>query len=328
MINLSGIKERRLETMQHVKFAQIWEEEQEHLARLASQVPEKGTIVEIGTAQGGTALIFNNVTADKKVKIFTVDINPSERAYKNLKNTNVEIIAKSSADFASIWRQKTDRKIDLLYIDGDHNFQYVFEDYNLWVQYLNTGGLVIFHDYDPIERGGLVHFGVRVCLDSIIKSKLLENPSHEYKLLFGRVKNPDKAQLKLSDCYSTFIEIGKQIIDIRDKIFSKSIKEGLETLKAHDIGFDSVQACYCIDYALKNNFEYLDVNTNNPNEFRRWTETLSIFEHAHGLSLFPDKTADIPAPSSPIAFSKYIAHEQTRLTILSQILKTFVEWSP
>lgn len=314
--------------MQNFSFAQLWKEERGELANIAASVPENGTIVEIGTGQGGTSAIFHTFTNHKGVKIYTIDVAPSLRAYENLRGTSVEILAKASSEYAPLWMQTIGRPIDLLFVDGNHNFQYVFEDFNLWVPYLKPGGLVMFHDYDPKERGGLAHFGVRVCLDTILKCKLLDDPIHKYRLLFGRVRSPNKVKLPLHECFLTFVNIGIEIIEIREKIFSGSIESVLKILRKREIELDSVQACYCIDYALRNKFDYLDAEANSPHEFRRWVEMLSICEHGYGISLFPDKVTDIPTPSDHTQLSQIIAREQVRLTILSQILKTFVSWTP
>lgn len=321
-------KRRQMLPALNIKGAQLWKEEGEELANIAALVPENGTIVEIGTGQGGTSAIFHTVTSQKGVKIYTIDVAPSSRAYESLKDTDVEIIAKASSEYAPVWMQKIGRPIDLLFIDGNHNFQYVFGDFNLWVPYLRPSGLVVFHDYDPKERGGLAHFGVRICLDTMLKCKLVDDPIHKYKLLFGRVRSPNKVKLPLHECCLTFVDIGMKIIEIREKILSSSIESGLKILRKREMVFDSVQACYCIDYAFKNNFDYLDAETNSPREFRRWAEILSIYEHGHGISLFPGKVTDIRTPSDATQLSQIIAREQVRLTILSQLLKTFVSWTP
>ena len=314
--------------MKEIDFALVWKEEQEKLAEFANLVPDNGTIVEIGTALGGTTKIFHHATLNRGVKIYTIDIMPFQRAYHNLKETGVTIINRPSVECARTWKIKVNRPIDLLYIDGDHNFQCVFEDFNSWLPFMKSGGVVVFHDYDPVERGGLVHFGVRVCLDTIIEQNLLDDIRHDYKLLSGRVKNGNVCHLTLNDCFRTFLKIGKQINAIQEKIFLHSVKSGMKIIKERTIDLDSVQACYCIDHALKKDFECLETLTHSLNDFRRWSETLSIFEHAFGFSHFPNNVSEIPVPTNIIELSHLIAKEQIKITILSSILKTFVDWSP
>jgi hypothetical protein len=194
----------------------LWKGEQKIVAEISSSIPDNGVIVEIGTFQGGTARLFYDVTHKRNVKTFTVDINPLPIAYENLKKTNVEIIKKSSIEAAHTWDESIKKKIDLLFIDGSHRFENVFEDFNAWINFLNPGGTIIFHDYDPIERGGLAHLGVKIFVDSIIRKGFLKNPRHKYKLLYGTLKNPENNQLTINDCSETFAELGKAIVRLRE----------------------------------------------------------------------------------------------------------------
>jgi len=202
------------------KFSDLWNGEQKIIAEIASSVPDNGTIVEIGTFQGGTSRLFYDATNIRKVKTYTVDIRPLPIAYENLKNTNVEIINKSSMEVARSWNKLVGRPIDLLFIDGMHRFENVFEDFNAWINLLSPGGTIIFHDYDPIERGGFVHLGVKICVDSILRKKILNNHQHNYKLLYGSIKEPGKLQLTAKDCCETFTALGDEIVHLRDLDYS------------------------------------------------------------------------------------------------------------
>lgn len=317
-----------MKPIEKVEYTLVWDEEQEKLCQYAELVPIDGTIVEIGTAQGGTAKLFYNVTHHKKVKIFTIDINPLKCAYSNLKNTDVTIVSKRSSDFAQSWKHEVNRPIDLLFIDGNHNFQHVYEDFCLWIPYLKPGGAVVFHDYDYPKRGGIVHFGVKVCLDTILKLNILSNVKHEYKLLFGLLDNKDNKKLCAQDCFETLIDIGHNIRKIREDIFSKSMKLGLNTLQNRTINLDSLTACYCIDFLLKNDLELLTIASHSVNEFRKWSESLSIFEHCCGQFIYPDNISSISPSDNVVDLSRLIAKEQIRITMLSMVLKTVVYWDP
>ncbi|MEW6403330.1 MAG: class I SAM-dependent methyltransferase [Chloroflexota bacterium] len=313
--------------MQKISFAQVWEEEQGELARIAGLVPEGGIILEIGTAQGGTSAIFYNATKHKNVNIYSVDIAPSCSAYRNLQRTGVRIIRSASAHLATIWMQKVRMPIDLLFIDGNHNFQSLFMDFTLWAQQLRPGGIVIFHDYDPAERGGLAHFGVRVCVDTILRMKLLDHPQHIYKLLWGHIANPAQIELSVTHCLKTLEMIVADVIQTRKSIFGQSIESGFRILRDRTLSFDSVQACYSIDYALKKDYGFFEKRSDSPHEFRRWAETLSMLEHGFGLLPFEDRAKTIPATTDVKQLSRFIAAEQTRLTILACILRGLVPWT-
>ena len=108
--------------MEKPEFAQLWDEEVDELIRLAKAVPDGGTIVEIGTAEGGSALIFDKASKET-VKIYSIDVLPTKAAYKNLKDTRVKIIKGESVSVASEWQDIAGKSIDLLFIDGGHDFK-------------------------------------------------------------------------------------------------------------------------------------------------------------------------------------------------------------
>jgi hypothetical protein len=43
--------------------------------------------------------------------------------------------------------------IDVLHIDGDHDYQAVLMDINKYISFLNKHGIVIFDDYDDAHPG-------------------------------------------------------------------------------------------------------------------------------------------------------------------------------
>ncbi|MDR3458636.1 MAG: class I SAM-dependent methyltransferase [Verrucomicrobiae bacterium] len=54
----------------------------------------------------------------------------------------VEIVRKTSGEAAKGW----DKKIDLIFIDGDHSYEGVKADWELFLPHLNEFGVVVFHD--------------------------------------------------------------------------------------------------------------------------------------------------------------------------------------
>ena len=57
-------------------------------------------------------------------------------------STNSEVLTKVKAIMK-------DRKIDVLFIDGNHNEEFVQADWDNFSPYVRQGGLIIFHDWDP-----------------------------------------------------------------------------------------------------------------------------------------------------------------------------------
>lgn len=54
----------------------------------------------------------------------------------------VEIVRKTSVEAAKGWNQK----IDLIFIDGDHSYEGVRADWELFLPHLSEFGVVVFHD--------------------------------------------------------------------------------------------------------------------------------------------------------------------------------------
>ena len=310
-----------------VNFTLLWREEQAELDRLAGLVPNGGTIVEIGTALGGTATIFNRATKEKNVSIYTVDISPSARAYKNLEGTGVNIIASASEIAAESWAENIGKPIDLLFIDGNHHFEYVFQDYELWRRYVKPGGTIVFHDYDPDERGGIVHFGVQVFLDAMVADNVLDNSVHSYKLLYGTVPETGSISVSLTSCYNAFMKIMRDAAEVCNKVYANPIEQAMDILKNRTIPMTSTQACYCIQHGLEKHFDYMELICNSSNEFRRWVEALTVLDHAYGSTGFPDCFDASDAPIGVKELSAIVAKEQIRLTILACITRTLVNWS-
>lgn len=319
--------QKRVSEMENFEFALAWREEQEKLRSYAAGVPQNGTIVEIGTGLGGTAKLFRAATRNKNISIFTVDIAPFRLTYKNLQNEDVVIVPRPSAEFARVWKEEAKRPIDLLYIDGDHQFCSVYEDFILWAPHVRPGGMVVFHDYDAPERGGVVHLGVRVCLDTVGRLKLLTHMQHDYKLLSGVLLNPATIRLPVRDCYQTFVDIAENAKRIRQEIFDGSLQKGLQEIQKRPKWLDSLTACYCVDYSLKRGYEALASVALSFPEFLKASEMLSIMEHAYGRSGYPDLIPPMANPEDFIELSRFIAREQMKLSILSMILKSLVEWS-
>lgn len=197
-------------------FAQLWPTEQKTLIERAARVPNKGVVVEIGTAQGGSASLFHSTAGRRGVAIYSFDMAPSTEAYERLQQTGVTIIAKPSVEGAREWDRIVGRPVDLLFVDGGHALVHVLEDFNAWVPLLRPGGEVIFHDYDSVERGGLVHLGSYVVLRTILGRALLQNPVHTDRLLFGSVGNPGLARVTAAECYLTLTGLAREIVRGRD----------------------------------------------------------------------------------------------------------------
>jgi predicted O-methyltransferase YrrM len=117
------------------------------------------TVLEIGTAQGGVFwLLCRLATAD--ATLISLDLPPSRRhsggreididleSMKSLGQTVHVIHGNSHALETPGQVQKIlgDQMLDLLFIDGDHTYDGVSQDYLMYSPLVRPGGMIAFHD--------------------------------------------------------------------------------------------------------------------------------------------------------------------------------------
>lgn len=113
------------------------------------------TYVEIGTFEGGSlSLMMQNKKIKNLISIDPLCIAGQEENLKkntvkfNIHGSNVQHIKRYSYDEAIFPILDTlPNGIDILFIDGDHQYQPVINDFNLYYKYVNKGGYIVFDDY-------------------------------------------------------------------------------------------------------------------------------------------------------------------------------------
>lgn len=126
---------------------------------LIKQVNPK-LILEIGTSEGGTLFFFSKF-ATQDAKIITIDLPivrnyasyspakiPFFKLYKS-KKQKIYFIRKDSHQISTIKKvQKIlkEKNLDVLFIDGDHSYNGVKEDFENYFPLVRKNGLIAFHD--------------------------------------------------------------------------------------------------------------------------------------------------------------------------------------
>lgn len=147
----------------HIKIApsQIPNEITQLLKLLSSQPPK--TLLEIGTSKGGTFFLFSRVAApDALLLSLDLPLQPSRVGCPAWRNglfrsfaraqQQIELVRADShlpATAIRIRQLLAGRSIDLLFIDGDHSYEGVKTDYQLYSPLVASGGLIAFHDIVP-----------------------------------------------------------------------------------------------------------------------------------------------------------------------------------
>ena len=321
------IKQKKIFNMSYIKHAQLWKEEPESLIKKVEQLPENAVIVEVGTADGGTTRIIYESTKNKNTEIFSVDVNPSNIAKSLLKETTVKLICDDSVTFAKNWTNRTRKPINFLLIDGDHTFNGVYGDYSAWIAKTTDDVIICFHDYDPSERGGFAHLGVRIFIDTLIDAEAIIDCEHEYRFLFCR-KNKSKNNIpELKSYIETIQNIGIEA----DKKINDHMSQneyGINAIIERDQQLDSLQLCYMIEKILEIDPRIILKKSLAQDSVLRNMEGLQMLTHAHGSMNFPFDISKIRDITDRIELSSFIAHEQVKLHFLINILKTIVSWNP
>ena len=129
----------------------ILDEEVPVLQNLAKEVPEDGTIVEIGSAFGFSICKMAEVCRES-VTLHAIDpwslIDQGAQRRREalfdlaiLRFDNIKKIKAFSQDVE--WNEE----IDLLFIDGNHFHPHVDNDYLKFSPFVKRGGFLVFHDY-------------------------------------------------------------------------------------------------------------------------------------------------------------------------------------
>jgi predicted O-methyltransferase YrrM len=134
----------------------------------AAQAPRGGTIVEVGSYHGKSAVNFAHAVrkAGNGAKVYCVDTWRNENIVQAAgedvfhhftANTSpygdvIVPLRGRSEEVGAAWDKGP---VDVLFIDGDHTFEGVTRDIEAWAPHLRRGGLALFHDTDieGVDRG-------------------------------------------------------------------------------------------------------------------------------------------------------------------------------
>lgn len=137
----------------------LTDNEQNKLYELAISLPSHSHIVEIGSYLGASTCCIANGLKNKNSKFYCIDTWENDAMSEGKKDTYEEFIHNIknfkemicpirgySSDVVNTIKSLVHSKIDLLFIDGDHSYEGVKKDWDLYSPMLKSGSIVIFHD--------------------------------------------------------------------------------------------------------------------------------------------------------------------------------------
>ncbi len=138
------------------------------LGGYVSELKPGDIYMEIGTSFG-KSIASAIWQAKEDVKFYTCDLfdKPAEKEGKMSRKEFFEFegldevctfIKGDSLKIAKKW----DKRLDMIFIDGEHTYQAVKTDMAAWGYILKPGGYIVFHDYNDPQ------FGVKQAVDKFV----------------------------------------------------------------------------------------------------------------------------------------------------------------
>lgn len=208
-----------------VKDVEGWltKREGEFLYRMAREVSGKGAIVEIGSFKGKSTIYLAWGAKDgSRAKVYAIDPHAGTESYKEwlgvgetwafdefLKNIEVAgvddivvPIVKTSQEAAESW----DEPVELIFIDGDHEYKSVETDFKMWFPHLTLGGVMAFHDTVATFEGPR-----KVVRKYIYKSRNFKQIGTVDGITFATKVQRNSIKDRLGNKYELFLRDAKQL---------------------------------------------------------------------------------------------------------------------
>jgi cephalosporin hydroxylase len=141
------------------------------LARTVAALKPK-IILEIGTARGGTLLIWSSLASQKVISCDLVHRAPQKPLFEALpppgSACKVTLLTGNSHDAAfkqRVAQALNGQKADFVFIDGDHTESGVTADYNDYKEFVRPGGIIAFHDIvesQPLATNQVYHLWKKI----------------------------------------------------------------------------------------------------------------------------------------------------------------------
>jgi predicted O-methyltransferase YrrM len=130
-------------------------EQAEALFSAVSAVGAGSTVVEIGSHQGRSTVVLAHAARDVGARVIAIDPfvegkmfggrSTKQKFETHIRDAGVADLVELRPDYSRAVRESWDEPVDVLYIDGKHDYWTVLDDLK-WGQHVVPGGEVLVHD--------------------------------------------------------------------------------------------------------------------------------------------------------------------------------------
>jgi cephalosporin hydroxylase len=155
---------------------------QDHYQRVAEKLPQDSRIVEVGVADGKSAIYLAETLANMNKRfhltmIDSLDYGRTEQLTEILRNIQKsglsEFITFLPMDSLYASCKFNDHSLHFAFIDSSHKYEYTKAEIRLWYRKIMDGHLLSGHDYLSEENPG-----VRMAVDEVVPTgKLRVSPT-------------------------------------------------------------------------------------------------------------------------------------------------------
>jgi len=108
--------------------------------------------IGVGTKAQSTQTILSAMDEIKKGKLFSIDSRGGDRGIDDALLEHWQLIAGDS-HLEAVYKQVKDYKFDILFIDGDHSYEGVKQDFEMYSPLVKDRGLILMHDITNANEG-------------------------------------------------------------------------------------------------------------------------------------------------------------------------------
>ncbi len=170
-------------------------EEGELLYRMARACTGRGSIVEIGSFKGkSTIWLAKGSLAGAGTTVVAIDPHTGSAEHRqgdqpvwtydeflaNLRRAGVEQVVTPIVATSAEAVERFDQPVELLFIDGDHRYEMVRQDFNLWFPRVLEGGYLLMHDTIRWEGPR------RVARECVYRSRSFRDVGFVHSITFGQ----------------------------------------------------------------------------------------------------------------------------------------------